>query len=168
MQSNFIEITLQHGCSPVNLMYIFRTSFSKNTYGEQLVEYEKTWTRKTSNSDTFHAVDPFLLGSESKNDDINLQDAISDTKNNDQSVQEVLNNDDLKHAMTDSDLKGLSQIAKELDISDAKYFDQPMGNQRSLPQSTSTSSEYFITMVSGSCHKKMKNKIVFVLEKYFI
>ena len=32
-QSNFIEITLQHGCSPVNLLYIFRTPFSKNTSG---------------------------------------------------------------------------------------------------------------------------------------
>ena len=29
--SNFIEITLQHGCSPVNLLHIFRTPFSKNT-----------------------------------------------------------------------------------------------------------------------------------------
>ena len=28
---NFIEITLQHGCSPVNLLHIFRTSFPKNT-----------------------------------------------------------------------------------------------------------------------------------------
>ena len=138
-------------------MYIFRTHFSKSTYGQLFLEYEKTCTKKNSNLDTFHAVDPFLPGSESKNDDINLQDAISDTKNNDQSVQEVLNNDDLKHAMTDSDLKGLSQIAKELDISDAKYFDQPMGNQRSLPQSTSTSSEYFITIVAQSCHgKKIK------------
>ena len=26
---NFIEITLQHGCSPVNLLHIFRTPFSK-------------------------------------------------------------------------------------------------------------------------------------------
>ena len=25
--SNFIEITLQHGCSPVNLLHIFRTPF---------------------------------------------------------------------------------------------------------------------------------------------
>ena len=33
LQSNFIEITLQHGCSPVNLLYIFRTPFSKNTSG---------------------------------------------------------------------------------------------------------------------------------------
>ena len=33
LQSNFIETTLRHGCSPVNLLYIFRTSFSKNTSG---------------------------------------------------------------------------------------------------------------------------------------
>ena len=30
---NFIEIILQHGCSPVNLIYIFRTYFLKNTSG---------------------------------------------------------------------------------------------------------------------------------------
>ena len=30
---NFIEITLRHGCSPVNLLYIFGTPFSKNTSG---------------------------------------------------------------------------------------------------------------------------------------
>ena len=30
---NFIEITLRHGCSPVNLLHIFRTPFSKNTSG---------------------------------------------------------------------------------------------------------------------------------------
>ena len=28
---NFIEITLRHGCSPVNLLHIFRTHFTKNT-----------------------------------------------------------------------------------------------------------------------------------------
>ena len=27
------EITLRHGCSPVNLLYIFRTPFIKNTSG---------------------------------------------------------------------------------------------------------------------------------------
>ena len=27
MQSNFIETTLRHGCSPVNLLHIFRTPF---------------------------------------------------------------------------------------------------------------------------------------------
>ena len=33
LQNNFIEMTLQHGCSPVNLLHIFRTSSSKNTSG---------------------------------------------------------------------------------------------------------------------------------------
>ena len=32
LQSNFIEITLQHECSPVKLLHIFRTPFPKNTY----------------------------------------------------------------------------------------------------------------------------------------
>ena len=30
---NFIEITFRHGCSPVNLLHIFRTPFIKNTSG---------------------------------------------------------------------------------------------------------------------------------------
>ena len=30
---NFIDIAFGHGCSPVNLLYIFRTPFSKNTPG---------------------------------------------------------------------------------------------------------------------------------------
>ena len=30
---NFIEIPLRHECSSVNLLHIFRTSFSKNTSG---------------------------------------------------------------------------------------------------------------------------------------
>ena len=30
---NFIEITLWHGCSPVNLLHIFRTPFLKSTSG---------------------------------------------------------------------------------------------------------------------------------------
>ena len=30
---NFIEITLRHGCSPVSLLHIFRTSFPENTSG---------------------------------------------------------------------------------------------------------------------------------------
>ena len=33
LQSNFIEITLRHGCSPVTLLHISRTSFYKNTSG---------------------------------------------------------------------------------------------------------------------------------------
>ena len=30
-QSNFVEITLRHVCTPVNLLHIFRIPFSKNT-----------------------------------------------------------------------------------------------------------------------------------------
>ena len=30
-QSNFIEIAFWHGCSPVNLLHIFRKTFPKNT-----------------------------------------------------------------------------------------------------------------------------------------
>ena len=33
LYSNFIEITLWHGCSAVNLLHIFRTLFPKNTSG---------------------------------------------------------------------------------------------------------------------------------------
>ena len=37
MQSNSIEITLRHGCSPVNLLHIFRTLFLRNTSGQLLL-----------------------------------------------------------------------------------------------------------------------------------
>ena len=37
---NFIEITHWHGCSPVNLMYILRTSFLKNTPRRLLLDLE--------------------------------------------------------------------------------------------------------------------------------
>ena len=33
LRRNFIEIALRHGCSPVNLLHIFRTPFVKNTSG---------------------------------------------------------------------------------------------------------------------------------------
>ena len=32
LQSNLIEITLQHGCPPVNLLHVFRTPFPKSTF----------------------------------------------------------------------------------------------------------------------------------------
>ena len=37
LESNFIEITLGHGCSPVNLLHIFRAPFLKNTSGRLLL-----------------------------------------------------------------------------------------------------------------------------------
>ena len=45
LQNNLIEITLWHGCSPVNLLHIFRTSFLKNNSGG-LILY--MFIRKTS------------------------------------------------------------------------------------------------------------------------
>ena len=39
---NFIEITLRHGCSPVNLLHIFRTPFTKNTSGQLLLFLDGT------------------------------------------------------------------------------------------------------------------------------
>ena len=35
--SNFIEIALRHGCSPVDLLHIFRAPFPKNTSGRLLL-----------------------------------------------------------------------------------------------------------------------------------
>ena len=40
LQSNFIEITLRHGCSPLNLLHIFRTAFTKNNSGWLLLNRE--------------------------------------------------------------------------------------------------------------------------------
>ena len=39
LQSNFNEITLRHGCFPVNLLHIFKIPFSKNTSGWLLLYF---------------------------------------------------------------------------------------------------------------------------------
>ena len=39
LQNNFIEMILWHGCSPVNLLHIFRLPFPKNTFGWLLLEF---------------------------------------------------------------------------------------------------------------------------------
>ena len=39
LQSNFIEIALRHGYSPVNLLRVLRTPFPKNTSGRLLLDY---------------------------------------------------------------------------------------------------------------------------------
>ena len=33
LQSNFIELIPRHGCSPVNVLHIFKTPFLRNTFG---------------------------------------------------------------------------------------------------------------------------------------
>ena len=37
MLCNFFEVSLRHGCSPVNLLHIFRTPFYMSTYGGSLL-----------------------------------------------------------------------------------------------------------------------------------
>ena len=39
---HFIEITFQHGCSPVNLLHFFRTPLSRNISGWMLLILVKT------------------------------------------------------------------------------------------------------------------------------
>ena len=38
LQKNFVEITLRHGCSPANLLHIFRATFLKNLSGWLLLD----------------------------------------------------------------------------------------------------------------------------------
>ena len=40
---NFVEITHRHGCSPVNLLHIFSTSFTKNTSGWLSLFISRKW-----------------------------------------------------------------------------------------------------------------------------
>ena len=40
---NFIEITLRHGSSPVNLLHIFKRPFPKNTSGRLLLSETSVW-----------------------------------------------------------------------------------------------------------------------------
>ena len=49
LQSNFIEIALRHGCSPVNLLHIFRTLFPKNTSGWLLLIIVKAFCENSYN-----------------------------------------------------------------------------------------------------------------------
>ena len=39
VSSNFFEIAPRHGCSPVNLLHFFRTSFPKKTSGWLLLYF---------------------------------------------------------------------------------------------------------------------------------
>ena len=48
LRDNFIEITLWHGCSPVNMLHIFRTPFPKNTSIELLLNESSRYKRNFS------------------------------------------------------------------------------------------------------------------------
>ena len=47
------EITLRHGCSPVNLLYIFRIPFPKNTSEQLLLKGDIFILAKWNNSDEY-------------------------------------------------------------------------------------------------------------------
>ena len=53
LQSNFIEITLRHGCSPVNLLHIFRTHFLKKTSGRLLLKESATYNHAMASEFSF-------------------------------------------------------------------------------------------------------------------
>ena len=56
---NFIEFTLRHGSSPVNLLHIFRRTFIKNTSGRLVLDIIYTMYTKrlvTSVQDTFFCI----------------------------------------------------------------------------------------------------------------
>ena len=46
--SNLIEITLWYGCSPVNLLHIFRTSFPRNTIEGLRLVIITSWYKKST------------------------------------------------------------------------------------------------------------------------
>ena len=50
LQSNFIEITLRHGCSLVNLLHILRTPFPKNISEGLLLIFSCSNSRKAFSS----------------------------------------------------------------------------------------------------------------------
>ena len=41
LESQFFEIALRHGCSPVNLLHIFRTPFLQNASGRPLLQNKR-------------------------------------------------------------------------------------------------------------------------------
>ena len=57
-----VEITPRHGCSPVNLQHIFRTSFPKNTPGRLLllllIVLNFMFLKHMKDLLRFHVVDP--------------------------------------------------------------------------------------------------------------
>ena len=57
LQSNVTEITLRHGCSPVNLLHFFRTSFPKNASKGLLLKWFFSWQKHIALLKTMSAWD---------------------------------------------------------------------------------------------------------------
>ena len=60
-QSKFIEIALRHGCSPVNLLHIFRTPFFRSTSGWLPLCFAISTTEKKIHEDVISIVIILLL-----------------------------------------------------------------------------------------------------------
>ena len=60
MTSMTSEITFRHGCSPLNLLRIFRIPFSKNTSGRLLLSTDLRIRYKREIHMTFDVLWPFL------------------------------------------------------------------------------------------------------------
>ena len=58
---NFIEITLRHRCSSVNLLHIFRTSFPRNTSGRLLLNLSRKIRNKIKEQRESHYVRHYMV-----------------------------------------------------------------------------------------------------------
>ena len=58
---NFIEITLRHRCSSVNLLHIFRTSFLRNTSGRLLLNLSRKIRNKIKEQRESHYVRHYMV-----------------------------------------------------------------------------------------------------------
>ena len=56
---NFIEISLRHGCSPVNLLHVFRTTFFKDTSGWLLYKIQEQHSSMNTAKTETYCVDCF-------------------------------------------------------------------------------------------------------------
>ena len=45
---NFVEIAFRHGCSPANLLHIFRILFPKSTYRRLLLQFKEEYSHPTA------------------------------------------------------------------------------------------------------------------------
>ena len=64
---NFNEIALRHGCSPENLLHIFRISFPKNTSGGLLLKnYVKSFQWKESHHQACEEIYSLLFNQKTK------------------------------------------------------------------------------------------------------
>ena len=61
LHSNFIEITFRHGCSPVNLLYIFRIPFLKNISGWLFLKHLKLLLKNETRNSVKTLTFPLLL-----------------------------------------------------------------------------------------------------------